>query len=326
LGNFVLPLPVGWQVSEPLNTPLGTMFLLGRGPLTAGDPAVSTILISDALTPARAAEQLFCGNSCLEEVRFERLELDGQPLYKTPVVSDGSPTLEWYFFPQGERLIYWSLHDPVTFKPLDDLQPSFVKNVVDDTTAVAAVTEVPATNTPTPQSVETATPSVTETPTTTPSATPNPFANINADAGPIQVTTDFLLAMIRQQIFVVGEAQPVLNKDYFEIFSADEPLLTLLQIDELFYAFSLSRIQAAGVVVRVELTLVNGEVVERFMVLEREADEGIWHIVDIKEDVAAVTTAIASPAAESATETGTPTTNPKATPSPEAAATEESSP
>ncbi len=310
LGNFTLPLPADWQVSDPLNTPLGTMFLLGREPLNAGDPAVSTILISESLTPARAAEQLFCGSSCMDEVRFERLELEGQPLYKTDVVSNGSPTLSWYFFPQDGRLIYWTLHDPVTFAPLDDLRPTFISADSAESETVAAADNPAADNTPTPVPTETPLPTATSTPTAPPSATPNPFTNINADAGPIQVTTDLLLALIRQQIFTVAEAQPVLHPDYAAAFPADEPLLTLMQLDELFQAFSLSRLQTSGVVVRLELTLVDGQVVERFVILDREADEGVWRIINIVDEESAISLNTPVPAtgtAESAETTAVPT-------------------
>lgn len=339
LGGFTLSLPADWQVSDPLNTPLGTMFLLGREPLIAGDPAVSTILISDSLTPARAAEQLSCGGGCLEEIRLERLDWNGQPLYKTDVVSEGSPTLEWYFFPQDGRLIYWTLHDPVTFAPLVDLRPTFISKNTTESEAVTAAEGAGATHTPTTAPAETPTPIETPTPTITPSVTPDPFANINADAGPIQITTDFLLALIRQQIFTVAEAQPVLNPDYATTFPANESLLALLQIDELFQAFSLSRLQTGGVVVRLELTLVDGEVVERFVILDREADEGVWRIIGIVDEEDAIPlpttgtaepTAVSSPTGEAPEETIAPTVTataaPSATPTPVAAATEESTP
>lgn len=165
VGGFAVDIPAAWTVGEGQSTPLGTMFLLGNEPLVPGDPAVSTILISEELTAARAAEQLLCGGGCVEEVRLQVVE-DGEmgAIYKKEIVSEGSPTLTWYFVERDGRLIYLTLHDPVTYRSLDDLVETLRFEVAADVVAAVPTEEAP-TATATAEAIEEATPTSTATET-----------------------------------------------------------------------------------------------------------------------------------------------------------------
>lgn len=151
-GGFSLLLPEDWIVVEQGLTPLGQHYLLGQEPLGPG-PESSAVFVASAAqwTAAQAAAMLLCGNdSCAGDVAFEETGVAGGRTQRAVLQGESGPPLTWYFLERDGRLIYLSLHDPVTLDDRFDLLQTLAFDVTTPTP--------PATATPTPAPTGTATP------------------------------------------------------------------------------------------------------------------------------------------------------------------------
>jgi hypothetical protein len=146
-GLFQIELPASWAVEERGLTSLGQQFALGPEPLGPG-PGTSFLYVAGAdVSPEAAAEQLLCGNGCADEIELEETTVAGQSAFRA--LLGASPQLEWYFVPHGNRLIFFSIHDPSTFATREDLVETLV--LEEAGTPEPTVTPTPApTETPTP--------------------------------------------------------------------------------------------------------------------------------------------------------------------------------
>jgi hypothetical protein len=120
-GDFTLLLPAEWTMLEQGLTVLGYHYLLGPEPLDPG-PFSSAIFIADSATqtPASFAEALLCGGGCADDIELEETTIAGAPALRTTLAHDGV-ALAWYFLEHADRLIVFSLHDPVTLADRADL-------------------------------------------------------------------------------------------------------------------------------------------------------------------------------------------------------------
>ncbi|MDA0245895.1 MAG: hypothetical protein OT477_20980 [Chloroflexi bacterium] len=275
--GFSLDLPLEWVVEGPLRTPLGTMYLVGKPPLQPGDPSVSTFLVapSEQWSAIRAAEQLLCGGGCVSDVRFTLTTVNDMPARELLIETEGVPPLTWYFVEQDNQLLYFSLHDPITFATLDRL----VQTVrFQPTSAATAALDLPTATpeiiaiVPTPAPTE---PAATAEPTPEPTATPD-----LREVGPVQMVNDLLAGVLQQRLFSVSEAEYQFTAAYL---AANEPrplLLTALQLNQLLKQFSVAREDAGGVVVRAEIVLLDDTRVARLFTMVKE-DE-VWRIDQIE--------------------------------------------
>lgn len=123
-GGFSIGLPPGWTVSEPQSTPLGNQYTLG--PASSKDnQGRSTIIVADAnkLSVEQAIKQL-CGG-CAQPPAPDDALLGRIETQLAVVSSKGSPTLEWRFVLNQDKLIFFSIHDPQTLEPLDAIIHTF---------------------------------------------------------------------------------------------------------------------------------------------------------------------------------------------------------
>lgn len=146
-GGFTLLLPAGWSVVEQGLTELGYHYLLGPEPVDPG-PSSSAIFVADrtAHTATSIAEALLCGDGCAGEIEMEDTTIAGAPALKTTLEHEGV-SLDWYFMEHADRLLVFSLHDPITLVDRADLLESITFAARPD--ADEAEPEV-ATATPTP--------------------------------------------------------------------------------------------------------------------------------------------------------------------------------
>lgn len=155
-GLFSIEIPANWAVEERGLTALGTQYAIGPEPLGPG-PETSFLYVASAAdrSPEEAAEQLLCGSGCADEIELETSTVAGQPALRA--LLGQSPPLEWYFIPHGDRLIFFSIHDPTTFVTREDLLDTLVLQ-------------------------EAGTPEPTLTPTPSPTAIPTPMPEVTVEA------------------------------------------------------------------------------------------------------------------------------------------------
>ena len=299
--GFSIPLPAAWVIEGPLLTPLGTMYLAGQEPIEPGNPAVSTFMVAPAQewTAHRAAEQLLCGGGCLDEVRFTLTTVNDMPARQLVIQTPGVPPLTWYFVERDRVLLYFSLHDPITFATLDPLvqallfEPATAVASTDPTPAPASTSTPTASPTPTPTLEPTAEPTAEPTPlpTPTPAATPD-----LREVGPVQMVIDLLTGILRQDIFSVAEVEYRFTQDYLASNDPRPLLLNALQVGQLLKSFNTTRAEnGSGVVVQANLVLLDDTRATRLFVMVQE--DGVWRIDDIQE-AALPTPAPAEPTAE----------------------------
>lgn len=151
-GGFSLLLPEDWIVVEQGLTPLGQHYLLGREPLGPG-PESSAVFVASAAqwTAAQAAAMLLCGNdSCAGDVAFEETGVAGERTQRAVLQGESGPPLTWYFMERDGRLIYLSLHDPLTLGDRFDLLQTLTFDVPTPTPPVTATHTPAPTGTATP--------------------------------------------------------------------------------------------------------------------------------------------------------------------------------
>jgi predicted small lipoprotein YifL len=126
IARFTLELPGDWIIEERGITSLGRYYLLGPQPLGPG-PASSVLFIAESreLEPEEAAAQLQCGaNSCEDEISFEEIEVGQLPALVAEITGEDT-ALEWIFLEHEGQLIYFTIHDPDTWKTRQDIVSSF---------------------------------------------------------------------------------------------------------------------------------------------------------------------------------------------------------
>jgi hypothetical protein len=116
-GDFSLLLPPGWTVSEPRETPAGSVYTLGPAPLIPG-PANSTVIVADARNVSIEAALKQACSGCAPLPRLDSIELNGMPAQRALISAGGGPAVEWFFVERGGRLIYFTIHDPQSFQTL----------------------------------------------------------------------------------------------------------------------------------------------------------------------------------------------------------------
>ena len=219
--GYVIEIPADWQVADPLITPLGELVLLGPEPITPGNPGNSMIIAANTseLDKSAAAQSLICGEpDCTDDITFRITSVNGLDARSIIVGGENTPDLEWFFVQYDDRLIYFTVHDPLTLETIDGLVQSF--SLVDQGDAEIAAADVaeptveptmtpePTVNTPTVEATATEEPTAaptgtevdgTETPTstatgtatTTPTSTPTSTATATSTgtAEPTQTAT-----------------------------------------------------------------------------------------------------------------------------------------
>ncbi|MFT5195910.1 MAG: cell division septation protein DedD [Candidatus Promineifilaceae bacterium] len=183
------------------------MVLMGPAPVSPGNPSNSMIISADAtlLDETAAAAYLKCGSpDCVGDLTFDITSVNGLEARSLVIGSDNTPDLEWFFVHYEDRLVYFTLHDPLTLETIDGLVQSFtlIDKVVSDSAIVTEVAEsgevldLPTlVNTPTPdqdpsptKEPNTATPEVV-TPTNPPTETFTPTDVPTNTATPIPTLT-----------------------------------------------------------------------------------------------------------------------------------------
>ena len=220
--GYALEIPADWETTEPQITPLGELVLLGPEPVTPGNPSNSMIIAAKAtdFDKTAAAQALICGApNCTEDITFRITTVNGLDARSVVVGSENTPDLEWYFVRYEDRLIYFTLHDPLTLETIDGLVQSFsltdqitseiaaadvvepteaptataepTETPVDTPTAEATETEEPTAESTVTEEAETETPTSTATATRTPTATSTPTASATSTgtAEPTETTT-----------------------------------------------------------------------------------------------------------------------------------------
>jgi hypothetical protein len=125
-GTFSLDLPVGWEIYGPLevtNDPDRPyeVYQLGEDPSTSGGPGMSIVAIdrTDRWTPEDfvLAQCSTCPNN-----GFESVTIDGIPALRTEIGGGGVPIMiTWYFVEHRGNFIAFTIHDPETLLPLEDV-------------------------------------------------------------------------------------------------------------------------------------------------------------------------------------------------------------
>lgn len=120
--GFSLELPAGWTINGPQKSSLGSVYLLGPTPLAESGPANSTLIVADTrnIYLELAIEQL-CGGACSPIPEATELTLNGSRAWLATIGGEGSPALDWYFVDNGDKFIFFSIHDPVTLKRADQI-------------------------------------------------------------------------------------------------------------------------------------------------------------------------------------------------------------
>lgn len=126
--GYSVSIPVDWESSDPQQTPLGELILLGKPPIDPGNPGNSKIISASTenLTENEAAQLISCGAiDCNDSIQFSVTTINGLTARHTTISSENTPEIEWYFITFEERLIYFTLQDPLSLLPLDPMINSF---------------------------------------------------------------------------------------------------------------------------------------------------------------------------------------------------------
>ncbi|MFK7802097.1 MAG: hypothetical protein AB8G95_10720 [Anaerolineae bacterium] len=199
--GYAVEIPAVWEATASQTTPLGELVMLGPDPIVPGNPSNSMIISVDPelVDEAAAAQYLICGEpNCTEDIPFTITTVNGLDARSLVIGSENTPDLEWFFVRYEDRLIYFTLHDPLTLETLDGLVQSFalidavasevsadadITSPTPEAAAIAAVDPSPtetSTSSPepeptaeeeTPESTATSTATLTQTPTATATAT-----------------------------------------------------------------------------------------------------------------------------------------------------------
>lgn len=305
--GFSLTIPDVWEASDTFQTPLGEMILLGPRPLVSGDPATSMILHTslEMMSVPEAASFLACGtSSCLATPSFETLQIAGLPAKRLVIGTNNTPALEWFFLEVGDRLIFFTLHDPVTLQTipllLESIELESVTQVQPQPTPISTNTPSP-TSTPTPEPTQvlvlpTATPPPTEAAASTaepspPEETSTPEPNISEEfeqaapdsseliePGPLQTVTDFILIIIRREVDDL--TAEYLSEDQRRSNNEINELERILNLGFNPLIFTLERQQTAGqpVIIQADFSDNQRKTSRRFyLIIEGER----WRIDDI---------------------------------------------
>jgi hypothetical protein len=257
--GITLQLPADWQVSQPSQIALGTLYNLGPEPVGPGPYSSTFILIDTAMWDVEeAALELECGGDCQLPTPLEPAIVAGMPAQRTVIGSQGDSPLEWFFVSHAGRLVAFSLHHPET---LQTLQP-----------VVQSLALTAPTPTPSPTATPTETPTVTPTPTitATPSRTPIPTGTPRG-GGPTQGVIEFFEVLGSDY-----DGQRPLNylSESLRQEIPDGPtLVARLAIEPFFRSFDVAWTGTVGGQVNFDVTLhyAQGSVVRQVgMILENE--------------------------------------------------------
>ncbi len=129
-GGFSLVLPPGWEVAGP--TPISqdgftyNSYALGVDPTASGGPGTSRIIVADG-TKHSVEEFIQLQCSTCPEHALEPIQIGGFPAVRTQIGGGGVPILvEWIFIERDGQLLGFSLHDPQTLEPLDNVMQFLV--------------------------------------------------------------------------------------------------------------------------------------------------------------------------------------------------------
>lgn len=271
-GGFTLNLPAHWELTEPQQTALGEMVLAGIPPLTSGNPAVSTFLVTDltTLTPFQAAELLTCGQPCPTPLQLTKETFNGLAVRSLAVKSEGAPTLTWYFVENGSKLLFFTLNDPQTLQSLRPL----IHTLTLEPLATAEVSALSPS--PTPEPTATA---VLVQPTNTPIPTAEPTP-VPTPAGPLQVVMSFMEGLSTQTFH--DELYNTLTAGLREQLRTAGSFEALFLLNERFVGFAAVREETAdgSVIIRVQFTLVSGAKHDRLITMEKQED-GRWFLAGV---------------------------------------------
>lgn len=216
--GYSINVPSSWIATETQITPLGELILLGPDPISPGNPG-NSIFISTAyedFDELSAAQSLICGApGCTDEVRLEITTVNGLDARRVTIGQENTPQLDWFFVRYEDRMVYFTLNDPLTLVTLDGLVQTFTlteQAMAGETGAgveeVAVVAEEPtaepATLVPTPElkpteevaeevaeeATETPTEEPAETPTETVAPTEAPTDTPTATSAPTEAPTE----------------------------------------------------------------------------------------------------------------------------------------
>ena len=155
--GYSVSIPVDWESSDPQQTPLGELILLGKPPIDPGNPGNSKIISASSqnLTENEAAQLISCGAiDCNDAIQFSVTSINGLTARHTTISSENTPEIEWYFITFGERLIYFTLQDPLSLQPLDPIINSFQLQSLASTGEAAALSDNSRSETETEVEVE----------------------------------------------------------------------------------------------------------------------------------------------------------------------------
>ncbi len=274
--GFSLLIPAHWETTEPRLTPLGVMTLLGPPPIVPGDPAVNMILVANLedLDANQASELLMCGAiGCRDRLLMFKDQVGEFEARSLVIGTDQTPQFEWFFLTHEGRLIYFTLHDPVTLKTLRPLVNSFS---LESPASVA---------TPVIEDAPEATPTAAPTPTRAAGPTAAaPTSHPEEDIGPMQTVIDFLTIVVREQLD--GQAAEFFSSAQRQTIQTAGDMFDLLQIDFVPVSFSTERIltEAAPVKIRVVLRRSSIEQIRLFMLIEEDARWRIDRIETVDSD------------------------------------------
>lgn len=145
LAGYAVEIPAVWESTESQTTPLGNLIMLGPEPIVPGNPSNSMIISVDPnlVDEAAAAQYLICGEpNCTEDIAFTITTVNGLDARSLVIGGDNTPDLEWFFIRYEDRLIYFTLHDPLTLETLDGLVQSF--SLIDQIPSEIAAADVSA--------------------------------------------------------------------------------------------------------------------------------------------------------------------------------------
>ncbi len=124
-GTFTLALPAGWDVIGPdlISWESGSydLWRLGPDPSSSGGPGTSHVIIADPGVWKPEALMLAQCSTC-PPPEFEGVTIDGQPALRAQLGGGGVPLMiTWHFIEHNGKLIAFTIHDPETLEPLNDV-------------------------------------------------------------------------------------------------------------------------------------------------------------------------------------------------------------
>ncbi|MEM9773758.1 MAG: hypothetical protein AAF902_04200, partial [Chloroflexota bacterium] len=126
--GYSISVPRSWASTEAQITPLGELILLGPDPISPGNPGNSVFISTnhEDLDELAAAQALTCGEpGCTDDIRLEITTVNGLDARKVTIGQENTPQLDWFFVRYQDRMVYFTLNDPLTLASLGGLVQTF---------------------------------------------------------------------------------------------------------------------------------------------------------------------------------------------------------